>query len=86
MTLWERRDLPVLRALATTDNEDVRQGYLHLSSEQERPLGLDLTTREVYDALLTLDDAGYIEGQFQRQAAAAQSSPTSRSPAGDSRH
>jgi DNA-binding PadR family transcriptional regulator len=67
MTLWERRDLPVLRALATTDNEDVRQGYLHLSSEQERPLGLDLTTREVYDALLTLDDAGYIEGQFQRQ-------------------
>src|SRR5947199_111192 len=29
MTLWEKRDLPVLRALATSENEDLRRaaGY-----------------------------------------------------------
>jgi len=67
VTVWERRDLPVLRALATTDDENVRQGYVHLSGDQETPLGLDLTANDVSDALLTLADAGYIEGEFQRQ-------------------
>ena len=31
MTVWERRDLPVLRALATSDDDHVRSGYLHRS-------------------------------------------------------
>jgi hypothetical protein len=45
MTVWERRDLPVLRALADTDDENILQGHLHLSADDESPLGLDLTTR-----------------------------------------
>jgi hypothetical protein len=31
MTVWERRDLPVLQALATRDDEHVRHGVLHLT-------------------------------------------------------
>jgi hypothetical protein len=67
MTVWERRDLPVLRALAASDDENVRQGFLHLSTTEEKPLGLDLTTEEVYDAVLTLRDARYIEGDLQHE-------------------
>jgi hypothetical protein len=66
MTVWERRDFPVLRALATTSDENVRQGFLHLSAE-ERPLELDLTTEEVYDAVLTLRDADFVEGDLQHE-------------------
>ena len=65
MTVWERRDFPVLRVLATTDDENVRQGFLHLSAEK-RPLGLDLTTEEVNDAVLTLRDADFVEGDLQQ--------------------
>src|SRR5438034_4587920 len=67
MTVWERRDFPVLRVLATTDDENVRQGFLHLSAEK-RPLGLDLTTEEVNDAVLTLRDADFVEGDLQHEA------------------
>jgi hypothetical protein len=67
MTVWERRDLPVLQALAGTDDENLRQGFLHLSSGGVNPLGLDLSTDEVYDALLTLADADYIEGELQHE-------------------
>ena len=66
MTVWERRDLPVLQALATSDDENVRQGHLHLSAE-ERPLGLDLATEEVYDAVLTLMDANFVEGNLHHE-------------------
>ena len=68
MTVWERRDLPVLRALATSDDENVRQGFLHLSAAEAKPLGLDLTMEEVYDAVLTLGDADYIEGNLQHES------------------
>ncbi len=62
MTVWERRDLPVLRALATSDDENLRNGYLHLSTlSDSEPLGLDLTAGEFHDAILTLGDAGYVE-------------------------
>ena len=67
MTVWERRDLPVLRALAASDDENILQGVLQLSTEEESPLGLDLTTGEVYDAVLILTDAGYIEGEVQHE-------------------
>jgi hypothetical protein len=67
MTVWERRDLPVLRALADTDDENILQGHLHLSADDESPLGLDLTTAEIYDAVLTLSDAGYVEGELQHE-------------------
>lgn len=67
MTVWERRELPVLEALATSDDENVRQGFLSLSAEDGAPLGLDLTVEEVYDAVLTLRDADYIEGDLQHE-------------------
>jgi hypothetical protein len=67
MTVWERRDLPVLRALATSEDENVRQGFLDLSADQERPLGLEMTTADAYEAVLTLRDAGYIEGELQHE-------------------
>jgi hypothetical protein len=67
MTVWERRDLPVLRALADTDDENILQGVLDLSAENANPLGLDLTFDEIYDAVLTLSDAGYVEGELQHE-------------------
>jgi len=63
MTVWEQRDLPVLQALAASEDEDVRQGVLDLSNGQ--PLDLEMGSAEVYDAVLTLSDAGYIEGEIQ---------------------
>jgi hypothetical protein len=71
MTIWERRDLPVLRALATSDDENVREGVLHLSGAEAKPLGLDLTTDEIYAAVLTLGDAEYIEASFNTRALGA---------------
>ncbi len=67
MTIWERRDLPVLRALADTEDDNILQVVLQLSSEEKTPLELDLTTGEVYDAVLTLMDAGYIEGELKHE-------------------
>jgi hypothetical protein len=62
-TVWERRDLPVLRQLAS-DREHLRVGFLHLSPHAEEPtLGLDLSASEVHDAVLCLGDVGYVEAQ-----------------------
>jgi hypothetical protein len=69
MTLWERRDLPVLRALATSDDENIRQGYLQLSRQDQNPLGLSLEVDEVFEAVLTLGDAAYVEGELRREGA-----------------
>ena len=61
MSVWERRDLPVLRALSG-DDEHRRQGFLHMNYEfGEAPLGLDLSGGDVHDALLALHDADYVE-------------------------
>ena len=62
MTVWERRDLPVLQALVSSDDEHLSHGFLHLTERGENSLGLDLTAGEVHDAILTLADAGYVEG------------------------
>jgi hypothetical protein len=67
VTIWERRDLPVLRALATSEDENLRQGFLHLDATEQQPLGLELPAKDVRDALLTLLHAGYIEGELQRE-------------------
>src|SRR4249920_1220216 len=68
MTVWEDRDLPVLQALASSGDEDLRQGSLYLSDEEERPLGLDLSFEEAHDAVLTLEDANYVEGDRQHES------------------
>jgi hypothetical protein len=62
VTVWERRDLPVLRALATTDDDQLRHGALDLSSgEEANPLDLDLPAAEIHDAVLALCDADYVD-------------------------
>lgn len=63
-TFWERRDLPVLRALATSDDEDLRHGFLSITERQEAPLGLELEAGDVYAAVLALADAGYVSGEL----------------------
>jgi hypothetical protein len=67
VTIWERRDLPVLQALATSEDEGVRQGFLNVGATDQQALGLDLPVNDVHDALLTLRDAGYIEGELQHE-------------------
>ena len=59
MSVWERRDLPLLAALSTTDDQNLRSGFLDISLAQEM-LGLDLRNGEIHDSILTLDDTGYV--------------------------
>ena len=62
MTVWERRDLPVLQALATSRDDNVRSGFVSLHpGTQSEHLGLDLDGAEIHDAILALADAGYVE-------------------------
>jgi hypothetical protein len=71
MTLWERRDLPVLQALATSDDENLRHGFLSVEEHGENALGLDLSPGELHDAILTLSDAGYVEGAIGYESGGA---------------
>jgi hypothetical protein len=62
MTVWERRDLPVLTALARPEDESVREGFLCGGHGRAREaLGLELEDDEIHEALLTLRDAGYVD-------------------------
>jgi hypothetical protein len=63
VTVWERRDLPVLRALASSDDDNLRHGFLDLTNDN--PLGLELDAGEIHDAILALGDAGYVDGDVQ---------------------
>lgn len=60
MTVWERRDLPVLSALENAEDQELRAGYLDISLAHET-LGVGLTSSEIHDSILTLGEAGYIE-------------------------
>jgi hypothetical protein len=66
MTIWERRDLPLLRTLAAGEDEQIRAGYLHIghSNVGER-LGLELDDYAIHDGLACLGDAGYIDASVQ---------------------
>jgi hypothetical protein len=66
VTVWERRDLPLLRVLAAAEDENIRAGFLHIGHSQvgER-LGLDLDDYEIHDGLAALRDAGYVEFDIQ---------------------
>ena len=69
MTIWERRDYPVLRALADSRDESVRAGHLDLNASRERgTLGLDLSDSEIHDALLTLGEADYVNFQLHPES------------------
>ena len=61
-TVWERRDLPLLQALATSDDPRLRHGYLYLWGDDQTPLGLPFEADELHDAILTLTDAELVEG------------------------
>jgi hypothetical protein len=63
VTVWERRDLPLLRVLAASEDEHIRAGYLHVGhSHVGERLGLGkLDDYEIHDGLAALWDAGYIE-------------------------
>jgi hypothetical protein len=65
VTVWEERDLPLLHALATSDDERLRHGYLTLRGDDATPLGLPFDADELHDALLRLGDVGYVEGDVQ---------------------
>lgn len=62
-SIWERRDLPVLQTLATSDDSGLRAGFLSLSDTPGGHFGLDLTGGEIHDAILALEDAGYVEAR-----------------------
>jgi hypothetical protein len=62
MTVWERRDLPVLEALATSHDEHVRSGFVSVrAGAPSEHLGVELDGAEIHDAILALADAGYVE-------------------------
>jgi hypothetical protein len=63
VTVWEQRDLVVLRALTTSDDENLRHGFLQ--TDEPRVLGLDLSAGELHDAILALADVNYVEGDVQ---------------------
>lgn len=69
MTLWQRRDYPVLRGLADSNDEGVRAGYLDLNaSRKSGTLELDLSDSEIHDALLTLGEADYVHFQLHPES------------------
>jgi hypothetical protein len=62
VSLWEERDLLVLRALATTEDDNLRHGFLHMArGHGAEALQLDLSVDAIHDAILTLRDVGYVE-------------------------
>ncbi len=66
MTVREARDLPVLRALATSEDSYVRDGYLTIGHGRGADaLGLELSDGEIHDAILTLADADYVDFELQ---------------------
>lgn len=64
MTIWERRDFPVLHALANSEDDNVRHGFIDEDHAAEM-LGLELSNAEIHQALHTLGDADYITGDYK---------------------
>lgn len=66
MTVWTERDLPVLEALANPPDEHLRLGYLSIGHGRgAEALGVDLSDDAIYDSLLTLRNAGYVDFDMQ---------------------
>jgi hypothetical protein len=65
MTVWDRRDLPVLQALAVSEDERLRHGFLVVGEEGKNALAVDLSGGELHDAVLALMDANYVEGDVE---------------------
>jgi hypothetical protein len=57
---WEELGLPVLQALADTDDRNIRDGVVNLGNGSgANGLGLAISDEELHDALLALQDIGY---------------------------
>jgi hypothetical protein len=68
VTVWAERDLPVLRALDVSDDVNIREGFLSLGDLDAREaLGLELGNADVYDAMLVLRDAAYIDFELKHE-------------------
>jgi hypothetical protein len=65
MTVWERRDFPVLQALAKSGDENVRNGFLHVSRRGTAPLAIELSPDEIHESILALGDADYVDFSLQ---------------------
>jgi hypothetical protein len=66
MTVWTERDLPVLEALSAPDDEHLRLGYLTIGHGRgAEALGITHSDDAIYDSLLTLRDAGYVDFDMQ---------------------
>lgn len=59
MTVWTERDLPVLQAIASADDDHLREGFLFIGGETDQ-LGLGMEPLDAIDSVLTLRDAGYL--------------------------
>ncbi|MDX6591756.1 MAG: hypothetical protein QOJ13_952 [Gaiellales bacterium] len=71
MTLWDTRDLPLLRAVADPANEQVQGGYFQVGHGMAAAaLGIDMPEDEVYAGLLALRDAGYLDFNESRSSGA----------------
>jgi hypothetical protein len=70
MTTWERRDLPVLRALATSTDSNLRHGILSVGPQRVEALEVELDGLEVHDSVLTLADVGYVQAGRQYESGA----------------
>ncbi len=66
MSVWTERDLPVLEALAAPDDKHLRLGYLSIGHGRgSEALRVTLNDDAIYDSLLTLRDACYVEFDMQ---------------------
>jgi hypothetical protein len=64
VTTWERRDHPVLDVLA----QGVENDRVALGRDRGRALGLDLDEDELFLAMLTLRDAGFVKADMREEA------------------
>jgi hypothetical protein len=62
VTVWTQRDLPVLEALSAPRDEHLRLGYLTIDyGRGSDVLGVALSDDAIYDSLLTLRNADYVD-------------------------
>lgn len=62
MSFWDEQALPVLAAIADSSDGHLRAGFLQVGrGRAARTLALELSDAHVYQALLALNDAGYVQ-------------------------
>jgi hypothetical protein len=67
-SVWEQRDLPVLQALASSEDENLKHGFLSISTHSDNTLGLALPASAIFESILTLADVGYVDGELSNES------------------